>query len=45
MQARLEEARVSLGLPPLDAPLAGADDAPELDAATVERLRALGYAE
>jgi arylsulfatase A-like enzyme len=45
MQARLEEAQVSLGLPPLDAALAASDDAPALDAATVERLRALGYAE
>jgi len=45
MRARLEEARASLGLPALDAPLALGEDAPELDEATREQLRALGYAE
>jgi hypothetical protein len=43
MRARLEEAR--LDLPALGAPLAVGEDAPELDEATREQLRALGYAE
>jgi arylsulfatase A-like enzyme len=45
MQARLAEASAEIGLPALDAPLEGDGDAPELDAATRERLRELGYAE
>jgi arylsulfatase A-like enzyme len=45
MVARLEEARAGLGLPALDAPLAAGAEAPELDEATKEQLKALGYAE
>lgn len=45
MKAQLAAALNELGLPELDAPLAVGDDAPELDAATREQLRALGYAE
>jgi arylsulfatase A-like enzyme len=45
MGARLEEVLTSLELPALDAPLALGEDAPELDEATREQLRALGYAE
>jgi hypothetical protein len=45
MQARLAEVEKSLGLPALDAPLAVGEDAPELDEATKEQLKALGYAE
>ncbi len=45
MQARLAEVQGELGLPALDAPLAVGEEAPELDAATREQLRALGYAE
>jgi len=45
MQARLAEVAAALELPALDAPLAVGEDAPELDDATRERLRALGYAE
>jgi arylsulfatase A-like enzyme len=45
MRARLETVRSSLGLPALDAPLAVGEAAPELDEATREQLRALGYAE
>ena len=45
MRARMESVRVSLDLPALDAVLAAGEDAPELDEATRERLRALGYVE
>lgn len=45
MSARLEEVCARLDLPALDAPLAVGEDAPELDEATREQLRALGYAE
>ena len=45
MRVRMEEARASLDLPVLDAPLAVGGEAPELDEATREQLRALGYAE
>jgi hypothetical protein len=45
MQARLAEVWDAIGLPPLDAPLSVGDEAPELDEATRESLRALGYAE
>jgi hypothetical protein len=41
----MEAVRASLGLPALDAPLAVGEAAPELDEATREQLRALGYAE
>ena len=45
MVTRLEEARAQLGLPALDAPIAAGEQAPELDDATKEQLKALGYAE
>ncbi len=45
MQARFAEVGAQIGLPALDAPLAADGSAPELDAATRERLRELGYAE
>lgn len=45
MRARMESVRVSLDLPALDAALAAGEDPPELDEATRERLRALGYLE
>jgi arylsulfatase A-like enzyme len=45
MQARLAEVQLALALPELDAPLAAGSEAPELDAATQENLRALGYVE
>jgi len=45
MVARLEEARAQLDLPALDAPIAAGEQAPELDEATKEQLKALGYAE
>ena len=45
MRARMDGVQASLGLPHLDAPLAAGDEAPELDDATRERLRALGYLE
>jgi arylsulfatase A-like enzyme len=45
LRARMEAVRASLGLPALDAPLAVGEAAPELDEATREQLRALGYAE
>ena len=45
MIARLEEVQTSLALPALDAPLAVGEDAPDLDAATQEQLRSLGYIE
>jgi len=44
MRARMREVAERLGLPPLDAP-ASAGEAPALDEATREQLRALGYAE
>ena len=44
MQARLAEVSAQIGLPALDAAIEGGG-APELDAATRERLRELGYAE
>jgi arylsulfatase A-like enzyme len=45
MQARLAAVSAEIGLPALDAPLAGDGGAPEMDEATREQLRALGYAE
>jgi arylsulfatase A-like enzyme len=45
MQQRLAAVAADLGLPDLDAALAAGDDAPKLDAATQEQLRALGYSE
>jgi arylsulfatase A-like enzyme len=45
LRARMEEVRAGLALPALDAPLAVGAEAPELDEATREQLRALGYAE
>jgi arylsulfatase A-like enzyme len=45
MRARMQSVIASLDLPALDAPLAVGEDAPELDEATRERLRALGYME
>jgi hypothetical protein len=45
MQARLAEVSAEIGLPAIDAPLATEGAAPELDAATRERLRELGYVE
>jgi arylsulfatase A-like enzyme len=45
MRVRLAAVQAELGLPELDAPLAVGDDAPELDPATQESLRALGYIE
>jgi len=45
MLARLAAVQEQIGLPALDAPLAEAGAKPELDDATRERLRALGYAE
>ncbi len=45
MVARMEQARAQLDLPELAAPLVTGEDAPELDAATREQLRALGYLE
>ncbi|MFQ5417721.1 MAG: hypothetical protein ACE5FL_11825 [Myxococcota bacterium] len=43
MTDRLQRVQDDLQLPALDVPLAVGDDAPELDAATQEQLRALGY--
>ncbi len=45
MRARMESVSARLNLPALDAPLAVGEDAPELDEATRDRLRALGYME
>jgi arylsulfatase A-like enzyme len=45
LRARLAQVEAELGLPALDAPLAAGKPPPELDAATRERLRALGYAD
>jgi arylsulfatase A-like enzyme len=45
LTARLEAARTQLGLPTLDQDPGSAASAPELDEATKEQLRALGYAE
>jgi arylsulfatase A-like enzyme len=45
MQARLAAASAEIGLPALEAPLGEGGGAPELDAATREQLRALGYTE
>jgi arylsulfatase A-like enzyme len=45
MRARLEAVEESLALPALDAPLQVGKDAPQLDPATRDQLRALGYAE
>jgi arylsulfatase A-like enzyme len=45
MVARMAEVQISLALPALDAALAIGEDAPELDAATQEQLRLLGYIE
>ena len=43
MRARLAQVQQEIGLPALDAPLDAGEKPPELDAATRERLRALGY--
>ncbi|MEN8184065.1 MAG: sulfatase-like hydrolase/transferase [Myxococcota bacterium] len=45
MRARMAEVQARLELPDLDAPLAVGEDAPELDEATRQQLRALGYAD
>ena len=45
MQKRLAAVRVALELPELTAELAVGEEAPPLDDATRERLRALGYSE
>jgi arylsulfatase A-like enzyme len=45
MLARLEAVRASLDLPAIDGPMDGGGERPELDAATREQLRALGYSE
>jgi arylsulfatase A-like enzyme len=45
MQVRLAAVQTELGLREIGAPLVVGDDAPELDAATQESLRALGYVE
>jgi arylsulfatase A-like enzyme len=45
MLAQLETVRADLGLPAIDAPMDGGGERPELDAATREQLRALGYSE
>ena len=45
MEAHLAAVEQAMKLPALDAPLAVGEDAPELDAATKEQLKALGYAE
>jgi arylsulfatase A-like enzyme len=45
MTGRLARVEQELGLPALDAAIAADGEAPELDAATRERLRALGYAD
>jgi len=45
MRARLARVEEEIGLPALDAPIEVTGDKPELDEATRERLRALGYAE
>lgn len=45
MQERLAQVEAEIGLPALGAPIDAAGDEPELDEATRERLRALGYAD
>jgi arylsulfatase A-like enzyme len=45
LDARLEAVRAALGLPPLDQAGGAGGPAPELDPATQERLRELGYVE
>jgi len=45
MRARMAQVQEEIGLPALDAPIDAAGDTPELDEATRERLRALGYAD
>ncbi len=45
MKARLAKVEQEIGLPALDAPLAADGETPELDEATREHLRALGYAD
>jgi arylsulfatase A-like enzyme len=45
MHARLAKLEQEIGLPALDAPLGEGGAPPELDAATRENLRALGYAD
>jgi arylsulfatase A-like enzyme len=45
MKARLAQVEQEIGLPALDAPLAEGGETPELDAATREHLKALGYAD
>lgn len=43
--ARLAQVEEEIGLPALDAPIADREKPPEVDAATRDRLRALGYTE
>jgi arylsulfatase A-like enzyme len=45
MQSRLAAVSEQIGLPALDAPLSAGGGAPEMDEATREQLRALGYVE
>jgi arylsulfatase A-like enzyme len=45
MLARMTQVEQQIGLPAIDAALADAEKPPELDEATRERLRALGYSE
>jgi arylsulfatase A-like enzyme len=45
MKGRLAQVEQEIGLPALDAPLAADGGTPELDPATREHLRALGYAD
>ncbi len=45
MQARLAQVEAEIGLPAIDATLGEGEKPPELDAATRDRLRALGYSE
>ena len=45
MQASLAKVEREIGLPALDAPLTANGERPELDPATREHLRALGYVE
>jgi arylsulfatase A-like enzyme len=45
MQARLAAVSAEIALPAIDAPLAEGGGAPEMDEATREQLRALGYVE
>jgi arylsulfatase A-like enzyme len=45
MRARMAQLEKEMGLPALDALILADEEAPELDAATREQLRALGYAD